>query len=61
MPVPVKEQPICSQNGCSEPGFYRYTWPGRDESCVCETHAKGLVNVAHALGLHLQLIPLELE
>jgi len=62
MPVyQTPELPLCSQQGCSGLGHYRYTWPGRDEAHVCETHAKGLVNVAHAMGLHLQLILLRPE
>lgn len=43
---------------CGEDAAYRYTWPGRDESFVCEDHAVFLRKVAAALGMHLQLIPI---
>lgn len=51
----------CKQNGCSEFAAVRYTWPGRDESVACITHAVNLKGVADAMGLHLQLIPLTVE
>lgn len=43
---------------CGEHAAFRYTWPGRDESFCCVEHAMGLMNVAGAIGLHLQLIPI---
>jgi len=43
---------------CQQQAAFRYTWPGTDESFICSEHAKKLRNVAAALGLHLQLIPL---
>jgi hypothetical protein len=46
---------------CQEPALFRYTWPGRDESYVCLTHAQGLINIAQAMGFHLQLIILSNE
>lgn len=49
---------MCKQEGCSEPATFRYTWPGKDESCVCVEHATKLKSVADAIGLHLQLIPI---
>jgi hypothetical protein len=42
---------------CGAPAAHRYTWPGRDESFICETHSKGLLAVASAMGLYLQLLP----
>lgn len=45
---------------CWMEGKYRYTWPGKDESFVCEAHAGQLKAVAEAMGLYLQLIPLDL-
>ncbi len=48
----------CNQTGCQEPPAYRFTWPGRDEACICEKHAPIVQNVASAIGMHLQLIPL---
>lgn len=52
----------CSQkvgNGqCEQPGLYRYTWPGKDESVICELHVGRLRAVAEAMGFHLQIIPI---
>lgn len=47
------------ENTCGEEAAYRYTWPGRDESFICEEHADKLRAVASAMGLHLQLIPVD--
>lgn len=44
---------------CQNPCLFRYTWPGRDESFVCLEHAQKLLNVAGAIGMHLQLIQYE--
>ena len=44
---------------CENEAAYRFTWPGRDESFVCESHAAWVRRVATAMGLHLQLIALE--
>ncbi len=43
---------------CKNKAKFRYTWPGRDESVCCESHAVGIKAVANAIGLHLQIIPL---
>lgn len=43
---------------CGEMANLRYTWPGRDEAVICMEHALALQNVAAAIGLHLQMIPL---
>lgn len=48
----------CNQSGCTEPGEYRFTWPGKDEALICEAHVGKLRNVAAAIGLHLQVVPL---
>jgi hypothetical protein len=48
----------CSQQDCQEPTAFRYTWPGQDEAGVCAKHARMMQNVANAIGMHLQLIPL---
>ena len=44
---------------CNEKAKYRYTWPGRNESFICEEHSHKLMAVADAMGLPLQLIELE--
>ena len=51
----------CNQTGCENPGAYRFTWPGKDEQCICEEHATQLRGVAACIGLHLQLIRLDDE
>ncbi len=43
---------------CEATAAYRYTWPGRDESFICDEHSSKLRAVANAMGLPLQLIPL---
>lgn len=45
-------------NICGTPASYRFTWPGHDEKFICEQHSRFLVRVAEAIGLSLQLIPL---
>lgn len=45
--------------GCKRDAKYRYTWPGNDESFICERHSLKMAVVARAMGLHLQLIPLD--
>lgn len=45
-------------NLCGELANFRYTWPGRDEDVICSTHADKLMNVAAAIGCHVQLIPI---
>ncbi len=51
----------CNQSGCEHEPAYRFTWPGRDEEGICEMHAAKLTGVARAMGLYVQLIPLETE
>jgi hypothetical protein len=46
---------------CGKDAAYRYTWPGRDESFICEEHSAKLRAVADAMGLHLQLVTVEPE
>lgn len=51
----------CSQNGCTTRSVARYTWPGRDEAGICAEHLPKLQGVAKALGLYLQIIPIDPE
>lgn len=51
----------CDQVGCKEPPAYRYTWPGRDETGICEEHVGWLRQVIVAIDLALEIIPLEKE
>lgn len=44
---------------CPEVAAYRFTWPGQDESFICEGHVGKLRSVAAAMGMHLQVIELE--
>lgn len=50
-----------TEKQCTEPAAYRYTWPGLDESFICEDHVEKLRSVASGLGMHLQVIPLNNE
>ena len=51
----------CNQSGCTEPGAYRFTWPGQDEAAICEKHVGKLRGVASAMGLYIQVVPLAPE
>lgn len=44
---------------CTEKAGYRFTWPGKDESFICEKHVSKLKAVANAMGLYVQVVPLE--
>lgn len=46
---------------CDNSAEYRYTWPGKDEALICEDHVGKLREIASAIGLHLQIIPLSEE
>ena len=46
---------------CDQPAIFRYTWPGKDESFTCLEHALKLKGVADVIGLHLQLIPVDIS
>lgn len=50
----------CGTTICEAPATHRFTWPGRDEQLACETCAARARGVAAAMGLHLQVLPLEL-
>lgn len=41
---------------CGRPAAYRYTWPGRPESFICQEESEKLRRVADAIGMPLQLI-----
>ena len=43
---------------CPNQAFYRYTWPGRNESFICTEHVNKLRGVASAMGLYLQVLEL---
>jgi|GEM_PF-6729381 len=50
---------ICRQKSeCDQDAAFRFTWPGKDESFICERHGRRMVEIAQAMGLHIQLIPL---
>lgn len=44
---------------CENPAGYRFTWPGKDESFICEDHVDFLRRVAGAMSLPLQVIKLD--
>lgn len=43
---------------CPNRANYRFTWPGKDESFICNGHVDKLKNVANAMGMHLQISPI---
>lgn len=43
---------------CNNPAKYRYTWPGNDESLICEEYVGKLRKVASAMDFQFQIIPL---
>ena len=43
---------------CQQQAVFRYTWPGRDEACICLEHAMQMRGVSEAMGFKLQFIPL---
>ena len=49
-------QEAAREQTCSEPAAYRFTWPGHDESFVCEAHSRQLKGIAEAMGMHLQVV-----
>lgn len=48
-----------SEKRCEQKAVRRFTWPGQDESFICDEHLPKLQGVANAMGMHLQLIPLD--
>lgn len=48
----------CNQDKCGNDATFRFTWPGKDEAGICGEHAPKLLNIADAIGLYVQLIPL---
>lgn len=49
----------CNQANCETPGAFRFTWPGNDEAEICWEHVPKLAAVASAMGLHLEIRPVE--
>lgn len=49
----------CNQHGCFNSAFYRFTWPGKDEQFICTEHVSKLQAIADALGMHIQIRPIE--
>ena len=46
---------------CKNKAAFRYTWPGKDESYVCNECAGGLKMLSGVMGCYLQMIPLGVE
>lgn len=57
IPPPLK----CGTTICEALPTHRFTWPGSDEQLACAACAARARGVANAMGLHLQVLPLELE
>ena len=51
---------LCNQSNCGIAAAFRFTWPGRDEAGICWGHAPKLKATADAMGMHLQLIPIQM-
>lgn len=49
----------CNQPNCGVSAAFRFRWPGKVEAGICEEHAPLLRGVAAAIGLSLELIPIE--
>ena len=47
-----------SDKRCDKPAVRRFTWPGQDESFICQDHLPKLLGIVAAMGMHLQLVPL---
>ena len=58
MTTEIKDHESCGQDKCDRFAAYRFTWPGKDESFICEGHVTKLLSVADAMGLYVQVIPL---
>ncbi|MEE9610373.1 MAG: hypothetical protein V3W19_03935 [Desulfatiglandales bacterium] len=43
---------------CQNKATFRYTWPGKDESFICDEHEEQLRRIADAMGFHCQTIPI---
>mgnify|MGYP001618259975 CR=1 FL=1 len=50
-----------SEKECGKKAVKRFTWPGRDESFICQDHWPKLLGVAAAMGMYLQTIELPNE
>lgn len=46
---------------CRNTAGLRYTWPGSNEKIICIECATRLKRIASAIGLHLQVIPIDTE
>lgn len=44
---------------CTNSASFRFTWPGNDESFICEDHVDHLRGVADAMSLPIQIIALD--
>jgi hypothetical protein len=60
MGLPVGELKRGTMNTCENKAKFRYTWPGEDESLICSGHSIKLRMVADAMGLPLQLVPVQI-
>ena len=46
-----------SEESCGKKATHRFTWPGRNESFICEGHLLKLQHIADAMGMYIQIIP----
>lgn len=50
---------ICHQDSCREEALYCYRWPGSPLAPICEACSRRAQQVAAALGLALDFLPIE--
>ena len=48
----------CNQMNCDSDAAHKFTWPGEDEAGICKDHVDKLRSVANAMGMNIQIIPL---
>lgn len=51
----------CNQTHCPQPAKFRFTWPGQKEKYICALHVVQLRGISAAMGLDLEVLPLEEE
>ncbi len=49
----------CNQDECDREANYLFTWPGKDQKGICGQCSYKLTQIADALGMYVQLIPIE--
>lgn len=45
-----------SKEICGKVATHRFTWPGNDETFICENHLSWMKQIVAAMSMHLQII-----